>query len=209
MRIFVALDVDKEYLSPIIHELNEYKEKIVDFRWTYDDNLHITLCFFRDLDDTGLKILNDVIKSSIQEIKPIEFNTDLIITLPTGFWRNKYYGYVSDIKPYNGIALNINQGKEKIKKLQEIIENNLVVLGNEYDFNFRPKEKRPFIPHITLGRKKWKHSTFHKFSYHKNYIIDGLLSKITIYQSELNETNRNRMHKLFPKYTRLFEYQLR
>jgi 2'-5' RNA ligase len=208
MRIFIAFEVEKEYLAPILDELNEYEEKVIDFRWTFNDNLHITLCFFRDLNDIGINILNNAIKYSIQNIGPIEFNTDYIITLPPGLWRNKYYGYVSGIRPYNGIALNINKGKDKIKKIYEDIENNLIKFGKENDYLFRPKEKRIYIPHITLGRKKWKQSVFHKFNYSKNCIIEGLLKKIIIYQSELNEINPNRMHKLFPKYTKLYEFDI-
>ena len=208
MRIFVAFEVEKEDLNPILYELNEYVEKIVDFRWTFIDNLHITICFFRDLNNIGINILNSVIKESIQNFKPIEYNTDYIITLPTGLWRNKYYGYVSDIKPYNGIALKINKGIDNIRKLYNDIENNLIKLGSENNYTFRLKEKRIYIPHITLGRKKWKHNTFHKFNLSKNYIINGLLKKVIIYQSELNEINPNRMHKLFPKYTKLYEFEI-
>ena len=206
MRIFVAFEINKEYLTPILKKLNEYKEKIIDFRWTFNDNLHITLCFFRELNDIGINILINVIKYSIENFEPIEFNTDFLITLPPGLWRNKDYGYVSDIKPYNGIALNINKGKDKIKKLYENIENNLIEQGKENNYIFRSKEKRIYIPHITLGRKKWKQEVFHKFNYSENYIIEGILNKIIIYQSELNEINRNRMHKLFPKYTKLYEF---
>ena len=134
--------------------------------------------------------------------------TNHIITLPTGFWRNKDYGYVSTITPYKGIALNINKGKKEIKILYENIENNLIKHGKEENYMFRPKEKREFIPHITLGRKKWKESVFHKFNFLEDYIIEGLLNKLIIYQSELDERNKNRMPKLFPKYTKLYEYQI-
>jgi len=130
------LTLKKEYLNQILNELNEYKEKIIDFRWTFNENLHITLCFFKNLDDIGLGILNNIIKYSIQNVRPINFNTDHIITLPPGLWRNKYYGYVSDIKPYNGIALNIDKGKEKIKELYESIENNLIQFGKDNNYLF-------------------------------------------------------------------------
>jgi 2'-5' RNA ligase len=209
MRIFVALNINKDTLSSITEKLNALKENHHYFRWIYSEYLHITLAFFHELDDQGINILKRVIEKSIQDIKPIQFSAEELITIPPGLWRNKDHEYILPIAPANGIALKINIGKEQITKLAGNIEDNLIELGNAENYAFRPKEKRPFYPHITLARKGRKDIHLEYEEYYQKYNIEGVLNQVIIYKSEIFTGNPNRRHKEYPKYTYLFEYELK
>ena len=208
MRIFVAINLPKYFSTQLDEELQTVKQEHKDYRWVYTENMHITLAFLGELDDYGLSILEKVVEKTIEKIKKSTFTTGKMIDIPIGVYRDKYYGFVRQ-KKVNGIALSIEKGIEEIKAISEIIENFLVEIGKNNNYEFRTKEKRPFIPHITLARKGRNPMRYLSYHYkNESFSIQGFIDNITIFKSEIFKGNPNRQHKEIPKYTPIKIYKI-
>ena len=191
-----------------MENLRTIQEEHKDYKWVYKDNIHITLAFFNELDNLGIKLLEKVIEKSLEFYETITFSTGEIIYIPIGVYRDKYYGYVRQ-KKINGLALSIEKGKEEIIKLAENIENNLIEIGEKNNYKFRTKEKRPYIPHITIARKGKKPMMNYLHIFNKYpFIVEGKVDNITIFQSEIFKGNPNRQHKETSEYKPLKIFEL-
>jgi 2'-5' RNA ligase len=187
MRTFIALPLPLELVSAINTQLQPLREIYQEFRWTREENLHITLIFLGELDDPGIGILNEAVNHAIQQKHPISIGTGRIFTLPQG-------------RPANVLALGVEQGKEAIAGLAADVAKMLTKLGKQKNYSFRIPEKRIFVPHITLARRG---SVPLKLSPEERTIplqIQGTLDTLTVFKSDLGRNG--------PVYTPLSVYPL-
>ncbi len=134
MRTFLALqlpDSAKTYLSETIDSLSGH---ISGIRWVKPDALHITLKFFGEIEEAKaeeiLLALNGI--------------GDYYGAVPV---RLKELDAFPNRKHPRVLVAAIHEEVDNIKTIFHDIENRLESVGIE-------KEKRGFIPHITLGRLK-------------------------------------------------------
>ena len=93
--------------------------------------------------------------------------------------------------------------------ISEIIENFLVEIGKNNNYEFWTKEKRLFTPHITLARKGRKPMRYLSYRFkNESFSIQGFVDNITIFKSEIFKGNPNRQHKEIPKYTPIKIYKI-
>lgn len=131
MRAFVAIDLDdetKDKLWGLVQELRAYKS---DVRWVKRDSLHLTLKFLGDVPEGRLPSIEEALYGAASFTGPFEIEIKGTGAFPS---------YSRPRVLWVGI-----KETDRLFGLQQEVEDKLLELGFE-------KEKRPFHPHITLGR---------------------------------------------------------
>jgi RNA 2',3'-cyclic 3'-phosphodiesterase len=130
-RVFVAIKVDPgEYLTKWISSLHKALEK-ESIKWTEAENLHITLAFLGDTEESVIKKLSIALK------KRCEGSGKFELTL-------RGAGVFKSLKDPRVIWTGIDSS-EKLTALNLLVHYSLEDSGIE-------SENRPFMPHLTLGR---------------------------------------------------------
>jgi len=130
-RGFIAIDI--KAVTKVIEFQNEIRNTGANIKIVEPENIHITLKFLGETEESLIDKINDIIKESVKGITPFE------VTLKdTGVFPNENYIKVIWI------------GIEKFEEIRDIannIDEKLINLGFK-------KEKRKFSPHITIARVK-------------------------------------------------------
>ena len=132
MRCFIAIDIDRQTtlaLSRLIGELREYRW---DVRWVDIRNLHLTFHFFPDVREEGISMLKQIVIDTAQKISAFEV-----------LWKG--IGYFPSTANPRVIWIGTESVKEELTALHTGLEARLKAGGF-------PLEKRPFRPHLTIGR---------------------------------------------------------
>jgi 2'-5' RNA ligase len=134
MRAFLAIEISddmKKYLKTVIKSVRMHVDGV---RWVDEAGQHITLKFFGEIED-----------KKAWEIKEAML-----------FMEEKYGSFTVTIRSVDAfpdrrkarvIVITLENGVDNIKNIYNDIEESVFTLGFE-------KEKRPFTPHVTLGRRK-------------------------------------------------------
>ncbi|MFW5736696.1 MAG: RNA 2',3'-cyclic phosphodiesterase [Halanaerobium sp.] len=178
MRLFIGVNINSRSKNLIEKKLeilkNEYND---DFKWVKKENWHLTLKFIGNALDREKQNL-------IRVLKNIEINcTDKYLQF------NKVDAFPS-LNKAEVIYLSLAQGRPLLKKLHQKLEEELI----KYDFE---RDKREFIPHLTLGRSKNEALKIKKRFRTDNFInIYGKIESVSLYKSELKASG--------PEYIELF-----
>ncbi|MGB9743249.1 MAG: RNA 2',3'-cyclic phosphodiesterase [Minisyncoccales bacterium] len=131
-RIFIAINLPEE----IKRELSSFQEKWPELpcRWTKKDNLHITLIFLGYLSDEEILNLLKITKEVVNKYRPFSIALKRIIYGPPD-------------KPPRMIWVE-GEKSPILTNLKNNLENIL------FQTIVKEKEKRNYLPHITLGRLK-------------------------------------------------------
>ena len=130
-RGFIAIEINA---TPSILEFEkEIKKTGADIKLVEPQNIHITLKFLGDVEETLIDEIARIIKDAVKEIKPFTMKLN-----GTGVFPNNNYVRV--------IWIGIKEA-QIIETIVKTIDEHLSELG------FR-KEKRGFSPHLTIGRVK-------------------------------------------------------
>jgi len=131
VRCFVALDLPPP-VCIYLAGLAQLFQKKGNVKWVPADQLHVTLVFAGDLEEEAVEGLREEVRRV--ELSPMSFTlANLGHFPPRGEPRVVWAGLGGDL--------------EAITKLQEELAGNAERYGIE-------REKRPFVPHVTLGRVK-------------------------------------------------------
>ncbi|MCP4726283.1 MAG: RNA 2',3'-cyclic phosphodiesterase [bacterium] len=132
IRTFISISIPDDIRERIAEFQLSMSDRITGIKWVKPENIHITLKFIGERkEELVYRIIEDVINRPAAIAK---FDMDLSGT-----------GVFPNIKRPRIYWIGINKGKTELSGLAEDIENLLEPLGIE-------KEKRPFKPHITIGR---------------------------------------------------------
>lgn len=134
MRAFLAFDIDsvvKAYLQEIIMSMTS---RMRDVRWVKSESQHITLKFFGDIEEDKVKTIGEALAAVGTKFGPFEVTLRGINAFPSK-------------KRARVIVVDLEKGVDIAKAIFHDIEVALSTLGIE-------GEKRGYIPHITLGRRK-------------------------------------------------------
>jgi 2'-5' RNA ligase len=184
MRVFVALELPPEFTASLWDNLAVLREKYLRFRWTRQENLHITLAFLGELDAPGVSFLREAAETAFKNTPIIPVRAEKIITLPQG-------------RPGRTLAAGIEDGGE-IAAWAAHFERTLRAVGEKENYPFRQAEKRAFTPHITLARG----GAVKIFPEERNlpFPIQGAINRVTVFNSELRGKG--------PLYTSLWSHPL-
>ena len=187
-RIFIAINISESAKKRLWDYQKKWSELPV--RWTYKQNLHITLLFLGYLTDQELL---DVIRDAekvITNCEPFQLTLNKII-----------YGPPKKMPPK--MVWATGEPSEELKTLQRNLEENV------YSEPFPADEKREkgnyFAPHITLGRiKSWEFKSIEPEEVpeiNEDISITIPVESIEIMESELK--------KCGPEYIILESFQLK
>ena len=130
-RGFIAVDIDA--FPKLLEFEKEIKETGANVKLVEPENVHITLKFLGDTDESRIDEIDKIMKDAVKEIDP--FNIQLE---GAGVFPNQNYIKV--------IWIGIEQG-EPIGLIARKIDEPLSKIGFK-------KEKRGFSPHLTIARVK-------------------------------------------------------
>lgn len=131
MRCFVALDLP----APVRNHLADVTASLrgrFDVKWVAKDQLHLTLLFAGELPDENAAPLAELVRTV--ELPPLSLSLhELGAFPPRGIPRVVWVGLGGDV--------------DALAALQQELERGAEPLGV-------PRERRGFVPHVTLGRVK-------------------------------------------------------
>lgn len=131
MRLFIAIDFDKNikaYLENIEIKLKNYCAK---GSFTNKDNFHITLAFLGELEESNVSKIINTMKNSVLKITPFVLTIDKLGSFHKGNSNILWIG---------------TRYSEKLTSLHKNLCYNLKNEGIDYD-------EKPLKPHITIGRQ--------------------------------------------------------
>jgi len=164
IRTFIAIPLNKELQLYYTSVINEFKTKsgIKKIRWTKPENFHLSLRFIGNtLPDECTAIQKDL-KKKIAAINPFSLELRKVVFFPS-IYRARVVGVSARIT-------------EELGQLVALINEVVTNLGFEI-------EKRPFMPHLTLGRLKYPQKmSFNDFEIEPQNMT---VNEVIFYRSEL------------------------
>ena len=137
IRAFIAIDLPAALLDEIGRLQDDLKDRTKGIRWVKSGNIHLTLKFLGDMPSELLDELGEILASVCRGQAPLE----LSMGEPGGF---------PNMERPRVIWLGLLGELEKLDALVREIDEGCYSLG-------LPREKRAFLPHLTLGRvKDWR-----------------------------------------------------
>ena len=130
-RGFIAIEINAT--SSILEFEKEIKKTGADIKLVEPQNIHITLKFLGDIEETLIDKIERIMKDAVKEIKPFTMKLN-----ETGVFPNNNYVRV--------IWIGIKEA-QIIETIVKTIDEHLSKLGFK-------KEKRGFSPHLTIARVK-------------------------------------------------------
>jgi 2'-5' RNA ligase len=133
-RIFIAIKIEPE--SGMLNMISTFKSLLIEdnIKWTNLENIHITLAFLGDTDDSLIWGIGRMLKEKCEKYGPFE----LII---------KGSGIFKSLSDPRIIWIGL-EPSEELKRLNGTVIDGLAGIGIKI-------EERPFKPHLTIGRIKY------------------------------------------------------
>ncbi len=134
IRSFIAIELPTETRSGLERITGKLKASAGDVRWVKTDDIHLTLKFLGDVEEERIAEIGGCIEHCVQAISPFPLAVRGLGAFP------------SDHSP-QVIWIGAADESGSLSRMQRTLEDGLSRLGFK-------KEKRPFSPHLTLGRLK-------------------------------------------------------
>jgi 2'-5' RNA ligase len=187
LRTFLAIELPDSTKNKIFDFIQPHRDLTKSLiRWVNWENLHITLKFLGEFDQTHVHQLNNLLTNCLNVIPVFKIHFDRIGAFP-------------NLQKPKVVWLGFDY-PENLHLIYRHIEENILKLGYEGD-------DRPFSPHLTLGRvrrylskSEIKNVGQIMSSVEFNFQSEFMVEKITFFQSDLTREG--------PIYTKLFETNL-
>jgi len=131
-RTFIAVAISKEMLQYAKQAIGILRPLADNIKWVSPENLHWTLQFLGEVDDTQLHAVCRRVGEAAAEQELFSLSARGVGAFPS-------------IEQPRTLWLGAKEGRDQLLQLQDRIEAAMADLG------FRP-ERRTFVPHLTLGR---------------------------------------------------------
>ena len=132
IRSFIAIEVPLPLQARMGELQHELKKLEPDIKWVRPGGIHLTLKFLGTVPEEILEKVSLAVSPVILQTEPIDLRIYGLGCFPSS--RNPRV-----------LWLGIDRGCEQISSLQETIEKKTEALS-------LPPERRPFRPHLTIGR---------------------------------------------------------
>lgn len=172
-RIFVAVDISDDARRRVADYIETLRTEFRQIRvgWEKTEKLHLTLKFLGDADENQLNALNVIVKEISTEIK--NFKLEIAET-----------GVFPNARNPRVFWINVRDATGDLGKINARLETECAKIGFE-------KEKRGFVPHLTIGRVREPFRARELAGRHLQTDFEPVgfkVSKIVIYNSELLPT---------------------
>ena len=134
IRLFIALEIPQDTKKQITEIIDSLKAKGGNVKWVSSYNLHLTLKFLGNTEQSMVGDIENTLANAIKVDKPIASS---LIKL----------GGFPNLKSPKVIWVDIDKNREQIIQLAKTIDLSLSEIGFD-------KENKAFKPHLTLGRVK-------------------------------------------------------
>lgn len=135
LRTFVAVELPSSVTAKAAKLIERLRATGVEANWVKREDMHLTLKFLGDVLDTETPDVCRVVQAAAATVEPFEV-----------VFRGA--GAFPDAQRPRTLWIGVTTGEEELVELQSAIEEGLhAKLGY-------PKERRRFVPHLTLGRVK-------------------------------------------------------
>ncbi len=132
IRTFIAIETSPAVRRRAADLQNKLRESEVKATWTDPENMHITLQFLGDVDDTEIP---EVCKRVAAAAEPFE----------SFFVEFSKAGAFPGLEKPRTLWIGVDQGRQELVDLQHAIQESLV------EMRF-PRERRTYRPHLTIAR---------------------------------------------------------
>ena len=132
MRIFVAAELDEKVRQSILEVVGELSSRHKDGSFVSQENLHFTLKFLGDVDESRLNDVISSIEQSIAGIMPFRLHVRGL-----GYFGSRQFAKV--------VWVGTHEGRDSMIELSKRLDSNLS--------KFREDEQEP-SPHITICRPR-------------------------------------------------------
>jgi 2'-5' RNA ligase len=184
MRIFAALIAADDFIGVLKERLYPVKENHPDFRWTPQENIHLTLAFLGEMSRDAVSALTSVVENVAGLTEKIRVGAGGLLFLP------------NRTRP-NVLALGFEYGAVEIAALAERLADGIGCGCADYSF----VRERAFKPHITLARKGKTPLRLSPGEMGVCFGVNGLVETIAVVKSDLYRDG--------PIYTRLAAFSLK
>ena len=168
MRCFIAIDLPQKIKNVLGAVINASKRHSKSIRWIAPDNIHLTLKFLGEIEESLIPVIKERLSASCSPHKTFTINI-------TGA------GAFPNFRSPNVLWFGI-EDSEELKRLYNNIEDAISLLGFK-------KEGRKFSPHLTIGRVKDKNgieSALKEFAAFKDRRFGSIeISEVVLMQSIL------------------------
>ena len=167
IRTFIAVTLATSVVEEIAKVQTKLREIKTDIRWVRAENMHLTLKFLGDINRSQVEPILEGLRATLQRQPAFSVHAQGLggfpnLTRPRVVWA--------------GLA------GDTLAAVSHAIETALVPL----DFRI---EKRPFRPHLTLGRVRsqqgWSDVLLRVQQHEHTYFGESLIDQVTLYQSDL------------------------
>lgn len=161
-RIFVAIDISMEARSKVSAYIETLRNGFPRVRvsWEKAEKLHLTLKFLGETNENQLVELIKIVKEIAAKIS--NFRLQISDT-----------GVFSNVRNPKTLWIDVRDKQGNLTKISQLLENECEKIGF-------PKERRKYIPHLTIGRVREPHKS-------KNLAIEHLQNKIEPIEFEVSE----------------------
>lgn len=180
MRAFIALELPKEIKTEISKTQKQLKRAGIKAGWVKPEIAHLTLTFLGSITPNKVRSIKKVLDEATGRTRPIRLHLVKVGCFP------------HPAKP-RVVFVGLEGELEKLNTLVKKIEKKLKKEKIWFD-------KKPFSPHITLGRIKKKRNLTNDLKGVKAKRIEFTAKKITLNKSTLGSSG--------PTYTRLKTIEL-
>lgn len=132
MRVFLAIEIDKELLDKISEVQKEFAKCDAPVKYVETENLHCTLKFFGEIDEDKLNKIIEVIENKIKNHQPFKVSIKKTGVFPNENYIRVLWLGMEDVEPFVNLQKDLD---EDFKKL-----------------GF--KKEKSYKPHLTIGRVK-------------------------------------------------------
>ncbi len=138
MRLFVAIPVDDQIKRRMLQVCDDIDVRDARVRWCSEEQLHLTLKFIGDVEDSLVKPISDAVQHVADKTPPLEMEIGEAGCFPQS-------------GPVRVIWIGGSESSGTLLQVVQQLEEELVPLGTR-------EEKRTFSEHFTIGRVKFDHS---------------------------------------------------
>lgn len=184
IRSFLAIELSRDVKEKIKRLQEDLKSLNADVRWVNPENIHLTLKFFGNVEESSIELIIRAVVEPAHLISP--FNVKI-----------QKLGAFPNLKNPRVIWIGLLDGKGILIPFQKELEKGFERIGFK-------SEDRPFQPHLTLGRmrsNRGKDSLVKSLKIHSDEEFGELrVEKIMLFKSDLRPEG--------PIYTPLGEVKL-
>ena len=134
LRTFIAVELDKELLGNLVDLQDRLRGQVAprSVRWVRPEGIHLTLKFLGEIRPDQVDAVNVALAQAASEVRPFTFTVGGMGCFP-------------NTRRPRVIWVGLYEPTGTLSRLRDAVESHVAPLGF-------PTEKRPFRPHLTLGR---------------------------------------------------------